>query len=121
MTKHNHLKNNKEEEDKKEKEENAGVGGNKYMTVTVGNDFRTIAKIMSNNSYKMNHATARNQTFIALHNLLLGFSKEIKGKKVKSKEMYEILQMPEVYDNLSEILFDSVKTELRDILGKENK
>lgn len=91
----------------------------KYMTVTIGKDFRTIAKIMSSNDYKMNHATARNQTFGALHNLLLNFSKEAKGKKVKSKEMYEILGDPEIYDNLSEVLFASVKKDIGSLLSKE--
>lgn len=94
--------------------------GRKYMTVTIGKDFRTIAKVMSSNSFKMNHATARNQTFGALHSLLLNFSKEAKGKKVKSKEMYEILNDPEIYDNLSEILFASVKDDIKDLLKKEN-
>lgn len=77
----------------------------KYVTLNEGVDFRTIAKIMSRNNFRMNHATARNQLIVALQMLLTSISHQVKGSKVKNSDIINLLKNQTIHDQLGEILY----------------
>lgn len=72
----------------------------KYITIGEGLDFRSIAKVMTKNNYKMNHATARNQLISAVEELLantainlgIGLTQEEISSLAKNQEIHEALQ-----------------------------
>lgn len=77
----------------------------KYVTLESGVDFRTIAKIMSKNGWRMNHATARNQLILAMQNLLLHVAQQVKGPKMKASEVESLLKDQSIHDHLGDILY----------------
>lgn len=87
----------------------------KYLTLENGTDFRTIARIMSELGFKMNHATARNQLNLAMHNLLMHIAKEAKGTRLKSSEIDELLLDQAIHDQLGEILYAAFHEETKEI------
>jgi len=76
----------------------------KYVTVEEGTDFRTIAKIMTNNGYKMNHATARNVLISAIKKLL-NYSAERVGVKIPEAEMKALAKDQSVHTALADVLY----------------
>ncbi len=77
----------------------------KYVTLESGIDFRTIAKIMTENGFKMNHATARNQLILAIQHLLLQVASKVKGPRMKMSEVEVLLKDQEIHDHLGDILY----------------
>lgn len=82
----------------------------KYVTVEEGTDFRTIAKIMTNNGYKMNHATARNVLISAIKKLL-NYSAERVGVKIADSEMKSLIKDQTVHTALADVLYLAQKKE----------
>lgn len=76
----------------------------KYVTVEEGTDFRTIAKIMTDNGYKMNHATARNVLISAIKKLL-NYSAERVGVKISDSEMKRLIKDQSVHTALADVLY----------------
>lgn len=76
----------------------------KYVTVEEGTDFRTIAKIMTNNGYKMNHATARNVLISAIKKLL-NYSADQVGVKIPESEMKQLIKDQAVHTALADVLY----------------
>lgn len=76
----------------------------KYVTVEEGTDFRTIAKIMTNNGYKMNHATARNVLISAIKKLL-NYSAERVGVKIPDANMKTLTKDQTVHTALADVLY----------------
>lgn len=76
----------------------------KYVTVEEGTDFRTIAKIMTNNGYKMNHATARNVLISAIKKLL-NYSADRVGVKIPESEMKALIKDQSVHTALADVLY----------------
>lgn len=104
--------------------ENNNSSQRKYITLTEGQDFRSISRVMTNNSYKMNHATARNQITQAIHSLLMEFAKEAKGTKVKSSDIDNILnKQKDIYEAIGEVLYSSLHDDLTSqvSVAKQNK
>lgn len=89
----------------------------KYITLENGVDFRSIAKIMTANSFRMNHATARNQLIIAMEKLLTHVASEINGHKSKNAgsaitiDLDALLKDSNVHEYLSDILFAAHTTQ----------
>lgn len=77
----------------------------KYVTLQDGQDFRTIARIMSNNNYRMNHATARNQLILAMQNLLTYVAGQVKGPKMKATDVDSLLKDQSIHNQLGDILY----------------
>lgn len=84
----------------------------KYVTLESGVDFRTIAKIMTANGYKMNHATARNQLILAMQNLLTNVATQVKGPKMKAAEVDSLLKDQTIHDHLGDILYLAHKSDM---------
>ena len=76
----------------------------KYVTVEEGTDFRTIAKIMTNNGYKMNHATARNVLISAIKKLL-HYSADRVGVKIPDSDMKTLIKDQTVHTALADVLY----------------
>lgn len=83
----------------------------KYVTVEEGTDFRTIAKIMTKNGYKMNHATARNVLISAIKKLL-NYSADRVGVKIPDSDMKALIKDQAVHTALADVLY---------LAQKENK
>lgn len=81
----------------------------KYVTLESGMDFRTIARIMTKNGWRMNHATARNQLILAMHNLLVHVAQQVKGPKMKPSEVESLLKDQTIHDHLNDILYLAFK------------
>lgn len=81
----------------------------KYVTLEDGVDFRTIARVMTSNGYKMNHATARNQLIQALQNLLMEVAQQVKGPKLKGVEIERLLKDQSIHAHLGDILYAAHK------------
>ncbi len=76
----------------------------KYITIKNGIDFRKIAKIMSKNNYKMNHATARNQLISAMNNLLEKTAEHM-GLKINREKLADLIKDQNVHDSLTDVLY----------------
>lgn len=81
----------------------------KYITLEEGVDFRTIAKIMTANDFKMNHATARNQLILAMEKLLTHVAAEVGGYKNKTADINfnldDLLKDHNIHEYLSDVLY----------------
>jgi hypothetical protein len=75
----------------------------KYVTIEEGTDFRTIAKIMSERGYKMNHATARNVLINAIRRIM-GFSADKIGTRITDAQMEAIIRDQDIHIALADVL-----------------
>lgn len=77
----------------------------KYVTLKDGGcDFRTMAKIMTDAGYKMNHATARNQLMLAIESLLSHTSSNLQ-LKVNKCHLRNLITDQDLQDNLADVLY----------------
>lgn len=77
----------------------------KYVTLKDGGcDFRTMAKIMTDAGYKMNHATARNQLMLAIESLLSHTSSNLK-LRVNKTHLRSLITNQNLQDNLADVLY----------------
>ena len=92
----------------------------KYITLknlNEGYDFRKIAGIMSDSGYKMNHATARNQLFISIEELLTNISSNL-NIKMSKQSINDMINNQLLQDNLADILYLAYQNILKE---KKNK
>lgn len=75
----------------------------KYMVIRDGEDFRTIAKKMTEAGWSMNHATARNVLMSALSYLIRDVAAKV-GKPLTEDELFLVLKNQDTYDSLSDVL-----------------
>lgn len=86
----------------------------KYVTLKDGGmDFRTMAKLMTKNGFKMNHATARNQLILAVKYLLGHISSSLKTGLPQTR-IEEMLDNQDIHENLSDIIYLAYKEEEKD-------
>lgn len=85
--------------------------GNKYIVIEKGIDFRTVASLMSNLGFEMNHATARNNFSSAMKSLIENIVAEIKAtdEGVSTEDVELILKNQQVYNAFPEILYKANK------------
>lgn len=81
----------------------------KYVTVEEGIDFRTIAKIMTERGYKMNHATARNVLINAIRRLM-SYTADQVGTRIPDELMDELVKDQDVHLALADVLYQAHKT-----------
>lgn len=82
----------------------------KYVVLSNATDYRTIARIMTENGQEMNHATARNVLHSGLFNLLNGLSEELHLNLSKSK-IREMIKNPNIQEAIAEILSSAYQEE----------
>lgn len=80
----------------------------KYVTIEEGQDFRSIAKIMTDNGFKMNHATARNVLISAIKKLL-NYSADRVGVKISEEKMKTLIKDQTVHTALADVLYMAEK------------
>lgn len=81
----------------------------KYVTVSEGTDFRTIAKIMTKKNYKMNHATARNVLISAIKRIL-NYSADQVGVKMTPEWVNTLIKDQELHSALADVLYRAQNT-----------
>ena len=92
----------------------------KYVTLEEGEDFRTIAKIMTDNGFIMNHATARNQLITSLEKLLMDFSERIRDTRSKIPNVEKMMKEHSLNDDFSDMLYLTYKSYLEDVQEENN-
>ncbi len=75
-----------------------------YVTLNDGQDFRLIAKKMTNCGYRMNHATARNILISAMSNFAKGIGKEI-GVEMSEDDLELFIKNQDLHNVLADILY----------------
>lgn len=75
----------------------------KYITIKDGNDFRYIAKLMTDNGYEMNHATARNVMLSAIKKFIKSIAKEF-NTELSPLQLKHIMNNQEIHDSIHDIL-----------------
>jgi hypothetical protein len=93
----------------------------KYITLENGEDFRTIAKIMSQHDFKMNHATARNQLIFAMQKLINDTASNIKLGKVKFNDIEKVLKEQDLSNDFSDMLYLVYKSYLEELNEELNE
>jgi len=88
----------------------------KYVTISEGTDFRTIAKIMTNNGFVMNHATARNVLISAIKRILLHSASEI-GIRISAETLNELVKDQSLHSALADVLYRAQKMNNEEING----
>lgn len=78
----------------------------KYITLGDGQDFRGIAKTMTDAGWNMNHATARNVLMAAMATLVKNIGNKV-GKPLSEEELFSILKNQNTYDSLQEVLTEA--------------
>lgn len=91
------------------KKYNSKVVANNHMTLPDSTDFRSIAALMTQRGFKMNHATARNILLRATRKVLEGVAKELLGKSLSDQEVEKLLNDQETFKTLQQI-FSQVGT-----------
>lgn len=85
-----------------------GSNKKKYIVVDESIDFRSIAKIMTKNGFKMNHATARNVLIVAIKKIM-SYSAEQIGVKMSTDVMTRMIKDQNLHSALADVLYRAHK------------
>lgn len=83
---------------------------NKYITISEGEDYRTIAAKMTNMGYKMNHATARNILLSGMKRFIKGISEQV-GQSLDEQQMDDLIMRQDIHEVIGDILALCVEEE----------
>jgi len=83
---------------------------NKYITITEGEDYRTIAAKMTDLGYKMNHATARNILLSGMKKFIRSVSSEL-GHPIDEDEALSLIMRQDIHEVIGDILTLSIQEE----------
>jgi hypothetical protein len=83
---------------------------NRYITITEGEDYRTIAKRMTDLGYKMNHATARNILLSGMKKFLRSISEEL-GNSIDDNQAARLCMRQDIHEVIGDILALSIQEE----------
>lgn len=75
----------------------------RYITITEGEDYRTIAAKMTALGYKMNHATARNILLSGMKKFVSGIAIEI-GRPLDDVEVKNLIMRQDIHEIIGDIL-----------------
>ena len=75
----------------------------KYITIEGGEDFRTIARRLSDKGMKMNHATARSYLMVGMGKFLSELSREL-GSQLTEEQVTALVKSQETHEILADIL-----------------
>lgn len=76
---------------------------NKYITITEGEDYRTIAAKMTKMGFKMNHATARNILLAGMKKFVKGVSDEL-GYPMDAEKTENLIMRQDIHEVIGDIL-----------------
>lgn len=76
---------------------------NKYITISEGEDYRTIAAKMTKLGFKMNHATARNILLSGMRKFIQNISEEL-GHSLSEDECENLVMRQDIHEILGDIL-----------------
>jgi hypothetical protein len=76
---------------------------NRYITITEGEDYRTIAAKMTALGYKMNHATARNILLSGMKKFMSGIAKDL-GHPLDDVEVKNLIMRQDIHEIIGDIL-----------------
>lgn len=80
----------------------------RYVTIDDGIDFRSIASLMTEANYQMNHATARNVMVSAMGKFLTELSQNL-DSEISPEKMADLLKDPELHSAFADILYVAYK------------
>ena len=83
---------------------------NKYITITEGEDYRTIAGKMTKLGHKMNHATARNILLSGMKKFIKNISEEL-GHSIDEEEATKLILRQDIHEVIGDILTVSLTEE----------
>ena len=75
----------------------------KYITITEGEDYRSIAIKMTKLGYKMNHATARNILLAGMKKFISGISEEL-GQLLSDEASTDLIMRQDIHEIVGDIL-----------------
>lgn len=75
----------------------------KYITITEGEDYRSIAAKMTELGYKMNHATARNILLNGMKKFIKGISEEL-GNPIDMEQAHNLIMRQDIHETIGDIL-----------------
>lgn len=81
------------------------IKGKKYVTLTEGNDFRQIAKLMTDAGYQMNHATARNVLMASMKKVISNVGNSL-GTNLSSDQIVDMLSEQGIHLAFGDVLFE---------------
>ena len=84
---------------------NVETKSKKYVTLTEGNDFRQIAKLMTDAGYQMNHATARNVLMSSMKKVISGIGNSL-GTNLSTDQIVELLSEQEIHHAFGDVLHE---------------
>lgn len=76
---------------------------NRYITITEGEDYRTIATKMTSLGYKMNHATARNILLSGMRAFVENIAKEL-GSSMSEVESKRLVMRQDIHEVIGDVL-----------------
>jgi lactate dehydrogenase-like 2-hydroxyacid dehydrogenase len=77
----------------------------KYVTLTEGNDFRQIAKYMTDAGYQMNHATARNVLMASMKKVISSIGGSL-GTNLTTDQIVELLSEQQIHHAFGDVLHE---------------
>lgn len=84
----------------------------KYVTLTEGNDFRQIAKLMTDAGYQMNHATARNVLMSSMKKVISNIGNSL-NVNLTSDQIVEMLSEQGIHHAFGDVLHEVYNEGLR--------
>lgn len=85
----------------------------KYVTLTEGNDFRQIAKAMTDAGYQMNHATARNVLISSMKKVISNIGASLNAS-LTAEQITDILSEQELHHAFGDVLYEVYHTKVKE-------
>lgn len=82
----------------------------RYITITEGEDYRTIAAKMTKRGFKMNHATARNILLHGIKKLMMLTAKNL-GQEISEEACKQLARRQDIHELVGDILVLCTKEE----------
>lgn len=92
----------------------------KYITITEGEDYRSIATKMTELGYKMNHATARNILLNGMRKFIKGISEEL-GHPIDMEQASDLIMRQDIHETIGDILVMCTEEEQNAIWESNHK
>lgn len=88
----------------------------KYITITEGEDYRTIATKMTDLGYKMNHATARNILLSGMRKFIGNISSEL-GCSMSESESQKLVMRQDIHEVIGDVLTLCLKEQQEELIS----
>jgi hypothetical protein len=88
----------------------------KYITITEGEDYRTIATKMTDLGYKMNHATARNILLSGMRKFVGNIASEL-GCSMSESDSQRLVMRQDVHEVIGDVLTLCLKEQQEELIS----